>query len=265
MSRNLTWPEAIKQVLHEAGEALHYTEITERILSQDLKRTKGATPDASVSATLSESLKKEGAASPFVKVSRGTYMLARESQQTIASSSPEPKIPAEPDREEQYAVVSSFGMFWRRGLVDWKSSAVLMGHQKQADQNVDFADQRGIYLLYDGREVIYVGRSTDRPLGQRLYEHTRDRMAARWDRFSWFGFRPVSEDGGLGTMPGRVSAGTLIAAFEAVLIEALEPRQNRRRGDDLEAAEFLQVEDEDLRMRRDRAAVERLINRRTQL
>lgn len=29
-------------------------------------------------------------------------------------------------------------------------------------------------LVYDGREVIYVGRTTDRPLGRRLYEHTID-------------------------------------------------------------------------------------------
>jgi hypothetical protein len=31
--------------------------------------------------------------------------------------------------------------------------------------------------------------------------------------------------------------------MEAVLIEGLEPRQNRKRGDDFQAVEFLQVED----------------------
>jgi len=37
---------------------------------------------------------------------------------------------------------------------------------------VDFNKQLGLYLLYDGREVIYIGRATERPLGRRLFEHT---------------------------------------------------------------------------------------------
>lgn len=35
----------------------------------------------------------------------------------------------------------------------------------------------------------------------------------------------------------------MIPALEAILIEALEPRQNRKRGDDLAAVEYLQKED----------------------
>ncbi len=72
--------------------------------------------------------------------------------------------------------------------------------QQIGAEPVDFCNQLGIYLLYDGREVIYVGRTTDRPLGKRLYEHTIDRMSARWDRFSWFGLLPVSDDGSLGEL-----------------------------------------------------------------
>jgi hypothetical protein len=34
--------------------------------------------------------------------------------------------------------------------------------------------------------------------------------------------------------------------MEAVLIEGLEPRQNRKRGDDFQAVEFLQAEDPQL-------------------
>lgn len=41
----------------------------------------------------------------------------------------------------------------------------------------------------------------------------------------------------------RVDINTVIVTMEAVLIEGLEPRQNRRRGDDLQALEFVQVED----------------------
>ena len=35
----------------------------------------------------------------------------------------------------------------------------------------------------------------------------------------------------------------IIPAVEAILIEALEPRQNRKRGDDLSAVEYVQQED----------------------
>jgi hypothetical protein len=35
----------------------------------------------------------------------------------------------------------------------------------------------------------------------------------------------------------------LITTMEALLIEGLEPPQNRKRGDDFRAVEFLQVED----------------------
>lgn len=145
--------------------------------------------------------------------------------------------------EAQYAIVSSFGMFWRRSAVEWKASPRLLGMQKIDATAVDFCGQVGIYLLYDGREVIYVGRSTNRPLGQRLFEHTLDRFSARWDRFSWFGLLPVSEDAELGPLPTSYDGAKIIPALEAILIEALEPRQNRKRGDDLSSVEYLQKED----------------------
>lgn len=121
---------------------------------------------------------------------------------------------------------------------------------------VDFTKQLGVYLLYDGREVIYVGRTTDRPLGRRLYEHTVDRMSARWNRFSWFGFLPVSDSGTLGKLPGTFDATKMIPALEAILIEALEPRQNRKRGDDLAAVEFLQKEDPTIKKKMVKDALE---------
>jgi hypothetical protein len=92
---------------------------------------------------------------------------------------------------------------------------------------------------------VYVGRATEQNLGRRLYQHTPDRLNGRWDRFSWFGVYPINEDGSLrvDVTFNRVTVDTLIATMEAVLIEGLEPRQNRKRGDDFQAVEFLQAED----------------------
>ena len=117
-----------------------------------------------------------------------------------------------------------------------------MGQQQEGADPVNFADQHGVYLLHDGREVIYVGRTTEKRLSVRLSEHTRDRLNGRWDRFSWFGLLQVTEAGilapGNGIAPSQED---LIVTLEALLIEGLEPRQNRKRGDAFRAVEYLQA------------------------
>jgi hypothetical protein len=54
----------------------------------------------------------------------------------------------------------------------------------------------------------------------------------------------VKESGALATdAAGLYDLTMLIVTMEALLIEGLEPPQNRKRGDDFRAVEFLQVED----------------------
>ena len=50
-------------------------------------------------------------------------------------------------------------------------------------------------------------------------------------------------------MPESFQVKILIPALEAILIEALEPRQNRKRGDDLSAVEYIQREDPEIQKR----------------
>lgn len=165
------------------------------------------------------------------------------------------------ESEEQNVIITSFGMFWRREAIEWVSTSKLLGMQQIGTTSVDFCKQLGIYLLYDGREVIYVGRSTKRPLGRRLYEHTIDRLSARWDRFSWFGLLPVSDKGKIGTLPESYIATNLIPALEAILIEALEPRQNRKRGDDLGAVEYIQKIDPAIEKKRFKTMWDSVLNK----
>lgn len=47
--------------------------------------------------------------------------------------------------------------------------------------------------------------------------------------------------------------------MEALLIEGLEPPQNRKRGDGFSAVEFIQAVDPDIEKRRDREVAEKLI------
>lgn len=259
---DLTWRKAIEAVLDDAGGSMHYKDIADEIVSQGLRESVGATPAATVSANLTTSIAKFGDKSPFQKTGRGEYMLhsqAPKPQEAEAAAHVE--TAEKDDAEDQYEIISSFGMFWRRDFVDWNSSPQLLGMQQIGAEPVNFYEQVGIYLLYDSREIIYVGRSTNRPLGKRLYEHTADRLATRWDRFSWFGLLPVSDKGKLGTFPSNYIAKRIAPALEAILIEALEPRQNRKRGDDLSAVEYLQKEDPELSRKKQVALLEQLANK----
>jgi hypothetical protein len=257
MAQDLPWRDAIEKVLREAGTTLHYTEIADRIVALKLRTSVGATPAATVSAFLTTTIKAQGDKAPFIKVGRGEFII-----RDLGSAVQQAKaVETEKAEESQYEIITSFGMFWRRSLVGWTTNPKLLGMQQLGAAPVDFGAQLGIYLLYDGREVVYVGRSTDRPIGRRLYEHTSDRLATRWDRFSWFGFLPVSEQGKLGSLSASYLSEKLIPALEAVLIEALEPRQNRRRGDDLSAVEFIQKEDPEIRKKQLRETLDAVLEK----
>lgn len=262
MSSELTWGNAIIKVLASSISPLHYNEITERIILKGLRKNIGATPAATVSAKISASIKHDGSMSPYIRIAKGVFSLRND----YLSETPKATVPTTieselEELEEQYEIITSFGMFWRKEAVEWISKPKLLGMQQIGATPVDFNKQLGIYLLYDGREVIYVGRTTDRPLGKRLYEHTIDRMSTRWDRFSWFGLLPVSEKGEIGNLPSTYIASKLIPALEAVLIEALEPRQNRKRGDDLSSVEYLQKVDPEIEKKKVKATVDAALNK----
>lgn len=241
---SMSWREAIERVLREEACPMHYSQISELILSRGYYQTDGATPDATVNAQITASIKHEGLSSPFLKVSRGTFALRTVEPSLAPPVEPAVSVPrltakalkaaqtATIEEEQDESVIRCLGMYWQRDLVVWKSEPRVFGKQQAQSKPVDFSAQRGIYILYDHHTVVYVGRSVDRPLGRRLYEHTIDRLGSRWNRFSWFGLLSVTDEGKLEENPLKVTLPSLIATLEALLIEALEPPQNRKRGDD---------------------------------
>ena len=243
--QDLGWREAIMRVLRDAGEPMHYTDIAEAIAEQELRSDFGATPAASVNAIISMSLQNDGNGSPFVRVARGQYYLSHPPEHA-ASLGAQPEDDGEPSSEKT-GLINAFGMYWSRDRVLWKTAPQILGQQQPGSTPVDFARQKGVYLLHDARDVVYIGRTTDQPLGIRLKQHTTDRLNGRWDRFSWFGVYGVTEEGALSADHSEsFSLENLIVTMEALLIEGLEPPQNRKRGDDFRAVEFLQVEDPEL-------------------
>ncbi|MDD5092732.1 MAG: winged helix-turn-helix domain-containing protein, partial [Candidatus Wallbacteria bacterium] len=173
--KNLGWHDAIIEVLAKSKEPMHYTDISDAIIAQKLKKRYGATPAATVNACITQSLNQDGSCSPFIRHRRGYFwlrdktLLALQSGNTIESSQA-----SQEQEEDETGLINAFGMLWSRSKVDWISGSKpkIQGQQQNADQTVDFCDQRGVYLLHNGHAIVFVGRTTDQPLGVRLKQHT---------------------------------------------------------------------------------------------
>lgn len=263
MAKKTKWIDAIVRVLREERRALHYTEIAELIAEREYYQVLGATPARTVNAVISTDIKAKKEGSVFVRVGRGEFTLRELLGEGGAEliDQDEENV-AEPESPK---LIQSFGIYWSRPEVDWKSRPNLYGMEQIGATQVNFREQIGIYLLHDARETIYVGQAIDKPISERLFQHTRDRLGGRWDRFSWFGFRGVSSEGELN--PGLdFTAGltpkSLTDTLEAVLIESIEPRQNRKRGNAFDGIEFIQGTDPEIEKKRTKqmiAKIEKLL------
>lgn len=243
---DMSWNDAIKKVLAEQGEPMRASEIVQAIVDGGLRTKVGATPNTAVGAFLSQ----EPLRSEVEKIERGVYRYPA----VLQPPSGQPR-PLDIDINDQSNVVdipkeergllNAFGLFWRRAEIDWAPTFPrMLGVQLAGSSAVDFSAQEGVYLLYDGSRLVYVGRVSEPRFGKRLREHTRDRLSGRWDRFSWFGVRPVGDGGELEDVPiAGLNADMVISTLEALLIEALEPPQNRRQGDGFAELEFIQSTD----------------------
>ena len=128
---------------------LHYTEIAQGVIDYKL-RPVGATPAASVAATLALALKADGKSSPFFKPKRGFYGLREVSPgvEDVGEANE-----AQEDAEEM-GFINALGMFWRRRDVNWKPRVpVLMGFQQAGSQEVDGSYTWGRSVSRDSARV----------------------------------------------------------------------------------------------------------------
>ncbi len=242
----MTWHEAIKKVLVDEGAPMHYSDITKRIIENGYRKPNemGKTPEMTVSAQLTT--KKN----IFRKLGNGIFeLLDVDKIEPALIEHNDVSLDKTTEEQDLFSVerehiIKNFGMFWKRDNIDWKTCN-LYGCQNGSSSNINFKEQVGIYLLYDAREVIYVGQAVKQPISKRLADHCKDRLNGRWERFSWFGFYGVAEDGKLimnDFHNTNFSIENVANALEAILIEGLEPRQNRKAGNDF-GYEFLQATD----------------------
>lgn len=250
----LKWKEAIVKVFEDEKKALHYTDIAELIAERGYRNSLGATPQDTVSANLTTDINSNKEKSIFAKVDKGIYILRKfldDSSQLVTEEAEEETAVSQTTPKIRYKIINAFGIYWNRSLVHWKTKPDLLGIQQIGASAVNFNDQIGLYLLHDSRETIYVGQAIEQPLGQRLKYHTADRLSGRWDRFSWFGFYPVNEHGKLMTdiELDKITVQHLGDILEALLIESIEPRQNRKQGNLFFGLEYLQQEAPEIKKR----------------
>lgn len=248
----MKWDDAIEKALKDAGGPLHFREVADIIATNRYRTKIPANAAFIVSSYINRSMRELGDESPYRRVRRGEYTHVENMDTGLSSAEEE-------EEQEETALIQAFGVYWSRDSVVWKNKPRILGAQQPNADNVNFAEQRGVYVLYDRTRTVYVGRCIDRGLGQRLFEHTRDRLQSRWDRFSWFGVLGVGDSGKLqeGYLPNTLQ--TWIASMEALMLEVLEPSLNRRRGDSLQGVEYLQVEDPGLEARQREAVLRKAL------
>lgn len=137
------------------------------------------------------------------------------------------------------SLIKIYGLRWHVERVAWTSAEGIIGlwgvpGRERRSMPVDFSRQSAIYVLYAGEAIVYVGQSghSHNRLFARLKNHRADRLADRWDRFSWFGLYPLRRSGVVDDASDKntVASSKVLDQIEAVMIEALEPRLNRQGG-----------------------------------
>lgn len=140
-------------------------------------------------------------------------------------------------------IIRNYGVFWDRNTVNFGkkgpgNAGKLLGHSAKGPA-VDFAEQRGIYVLYEGADinlhrVTYIGQTGDgdKRLLSRLRDHNVDHLWNRWNRFSWLGLLDVGKKGELNhsakVSVGTVGVATVLDQLEASLIQLMEPLLNKQ-------------------------------------
>lgn len=265
----MTWKAAAIYILQQNqknGEfvPMHYRDITNAILENDLVANGGQTPANTVSTTLTKNK------DVFEGLGDGEYRLTKKGESFVIEDKAvsnckigtlEDKINHPSTNHPPQTIIQSFGMFWMRDGINWNQNPKLLGVQSSGATPIDLSAMRGIYMLYDGREVIYVGQAIDQPILKRLVQHTKNRLATRWNRFSWFSIDAVNSKGEVVKIGNTITTdiSNLANALEGILIEGLEPRQNRRQGDNF-GFEYYQKIDEVVRKTKLFSELQQLMN-----
>lgn len=130
-------------------------------------------------------------------------------------------------------LIRLYGEYWNPDIVDWGkrgpgNKGRLIGYFQKKSEVRDYWDARGIYALFDEFRLVYVGQAMSQGIGKRVRDHLTDRMAGRWDMFSWFSTSTMREKTVRDPGQRQVTPGEVVNTLEALAIAVNSPPLNRR-------------------------------------
>lgn len=133
-------------------------------------------------------------------------------------------------------LIKCYGEYWNPDMVDWGTKGAgnkgrLVGEIKPNKKHIDFWAARGVYVLHENFKAIYVGKAFQSSIGKRVRDHLSDRLAGRWDMFSWYSTSAVRMTRKDVSTPGQrqIKPKTIIDTMEALAILIADPALNRKR------------------------------------
>ena len=209
--------ESVLRVLGQCVEPITSCDITESLIMGNESCDLGAMPLREMHNFLENAIAIEGDSCPILKVGPG-YILKSNADPDILLDFPEEISIAQKNSGGKSGAVTCYGYSWIREMVYWCSRPKLIGYQFLTP--VDFSEQIGIYILQsqDGK-VKFVGFTADRSLGECLFEHTVDHLEEEWCLFSFFGFRPVANNGIFGRLPESVKMPEILPSIGKIIQE----------------------------------------------
>ncbi|MBE6177224.1 MAG: hypothetical protein E7149_01785 [Rikenellaceae bacterium] len=237
----MKWIDAIIEVLKTSKDAMHYVDIANEIMSRKL-REECKTPHISVHVIMNAHQ------DIFLKDSKSKYRLNPafdyknwQKNSTTTDKDENKVIEAQITKTNNTTIIKAYGRMWERNRVEWKCHPVLLGTPRRINKYIDFNKMRGVYMLYNSKnEMIYVGLATN-GIGDRLREHTKDKLADHWTKFSWFGIDGIKQDGSIRRPTNlQTTISDVASALESVVIIGLQPPRNIKNGERMKDKEYLQ-------------------------
>ena len=91
-------------------------------------------------------------------------------------------------------LIQAYGEYWTPDAVNWGRRGGTAGSlpgvaapPKASKFDVDAWNAMAVYVLWSDYAPVYIGKTqASHGLGPRMRNHLADRLAKRWDLFSWY-------------------------------------------------------------------------------
>ncbi len=189
-----SFKEIAYKVLKRAHRPLHSNKITEIALDRGWLKTAGKTPAATMNAQLVTDIGDNGNKSKFIQTGKSTFYLRKYMKKHKHKH---------PNGNRGVLI---------KGMSKLLPSDILTDPVFKESLEKLMRGYGGIYALYKGEKLFYVGLATS--LHGRVKWHLRDRLKGKWNNFRIFRIRRVR----------------FLKDLETLILNIIMPKGNRAKG-----------------------------------